>query len=174
MSIASRTHVKKTNATKCNVEIKMKKKKTCYNKRKGKTNEEFEGWYGVRKKIKNKKSTKRRQKGQQQQQRTGAVAVSWWFFSNSEHIFYLFRWRILPRSGGRRAWWGGCSGLGRPLLLCQGRESTRNFVKLIVQRLSKGQDRRLERFHRIDLIEYKYMIGIQIIREKSITRYVEL
>lgn len=39
-------------------------------------------------------------------------------------FFYLFWRRILPRSGGRSAW-GGCSRLGRPLLLRQQRR-TRN------------------------------------------------
>lgn len=81
-----------------------------------------------KKKIKNRTSTVRKQKGnkaqikgRRQEQRTGAVAV--WksmnpFLFNFQHVFYLFWWRILPRSGGRRAW-GGCSGLGRPLLLRQ-------------------------------------------------------
>lgn len=76
-----------------------------------------------------KKSTKRRQ-----QQQLGAVAVSWFPFQISTH-FYLFWWRILPRSGGRRAW-SGCSGLGRPLLLRQ--ERTRNFVKLASQRSAES------------------------------------
>lgn len=107
-----------------------------------KQNEEFEEWYDVRKQRKNKKKHKEATKKgttTTTAAHKGCGCIVVWFLSNSEHIFYLFRWRILPRSGRRRAWWGGCSGLGRPLLLRQGRERTRNLVKLIVQRFSRDK-----------------------------------
>lgn len=114
----------------------------------------FGRWHGVREykktEMHEKGHSKRRggSSGSGSSSSDGGSAQVLWavscFLCLNTFFFYLFRWRILPWSWGRRAR-SGCSGLGRPLLLRQERERKREkkqeiFVKLAVRRI-----RRIER-----------------------------